>query len=59
VGALSDERSGLSFVIVIKSVVSMYIHIEKENVQELKMFIYNMYKASVSPGSVQQIMPYY
>jgi hypothetical protein len=52
-GALSDEKTGLLFARVTvsstKSVVSMYsLHFIKS--------IYNIYKASVSPGSVQQIM---
>jgi hypothetical protein len=52
--ALSDERTGLSFarvtaVISLLSVCTIYI------------FIYNIYsyRASVSPGSVQQLMPYH
>jgi hypothetical protein len=55
--ALSDEKSGLSFVSI--SLVSQYVH----NVFTLSVFdtvqgcIYNIYKASVSPGSAQQIMP--
>jgi hypothetical protein len=54
-GALSDERTGLSFVRVIvssnMSIVRMY------NILTFHM-LYNIYKAYVSPGSVQQIMPY-
>jgi hypothetical protein len=57
-GALSDEKTGLSFARVAvssnKSVVSMYIFYMLINV-----CIYNIYKTSVSPGSVQQIMPYH
>jgi hypothetical protein len=54
-GALSDERTGLSFAraiaVISLSVCIIYIlHVIK--------FIYNIYKTSVSPGSVQQIMPY-
>jgi hypothetical protein len=58
-GALSDERTGLSLSKVTvssnKSVVSMYnLHLMLFNI-----CIYNIYRASVSPGSVQQIMPYH
>jgi hypothetical protein len=60
-GALSDERMGLSFVsqpISIRSIVSMYnfciLH-----VSHVTGYICNIYKASVSPGSVQNIMPYF
>jgi hypothetical protein len=71
-GALSDERTGLSFARVTvrssKSVVSMYnLHVIKRvyTCTYVYMYvcinvgIYNIYKASESPGSVQQIMPYY
>jgi hypothetical protein len=58
-GALSDERTGPSFVRVIvcsnKSLAIMQniftiLHVIRGN-----KFIYNMYRTSVSPGSVQQI----
>jgi hypothetical protein len=54
-GALSDERAGLSFArlsqqqYVFFSVCTIY--------KFLNVCIYNIYKVSVSPGSVQQIMP--
>jgi hypothetical protein len=54
-GALSDERTGLSFARVTvscnTSVVSMY------NLHAIKC-IYNIYEASVSPGCLQQNMPF-
>jgi hypothetical protein len=46
--ALSDERTGLSFTLY--NVEYIYI---------LGIYIYNVYKTSVSPGSVQQIMAYF
>jgi hypothetical protein len=55
-GALSDERTDLSFarvtaVISLLSVCTIYIlHVIK--------CMYSIYRVSVSPGSVQQIMPY-
>jgi hypothetical protein len=56
-GALSDERTGRSFVsqsIVLRQMsqcTTVYIsHVIK--------YIHNIHNASVSPGSVQQIMPY-
>jgi hypothetical protein len=64
-GALSDERSGVSFVSILSMesiVVSQYLH----NLFTLTIYIlcvrqssamYNIYKASVSSGSVQQIRP--
>jgi hypothetical protein len=51
--ALCDERTGLSFARLSsnKSVVSMYnLHFT---------IICNIYMASVSSGSVEQIMPYH
>jgi hypothetical protein len=55
-GAFSDEMSGLLFARVTvssnKSVVSIYnLHFIKYKC------IQHMYRASVSPGTVQQIMP--
>jgi hypothetical protein len=58
-GALSDERTSLSFARITvssnKSVVSMYnLHVVK------CMYIQHMvYRTSVSSGSVQQIMRYH
>jgi hypothetical protein len=46
-GALSDERTGLSFTMY--NIFTFYMLLHE--------CIYNIYKASVSPGSVQQIMP--
>jgi hypothetical protein len=57
-GALSDERTGLSSASSIRSVVSMY-NFYILHVSHVIEYIYNIYKASVSPGSVQQIMPYF
>jgi hypothetical protein len=58
-GSLSDEKTGLSFtrvtaVISLLSVCTIYEYI----LDITNVYIYNIYKASVSPGSVQQIMPY-
>jgi hypothetical protein len=57
---LSDERAGLSFVMCpclcqfyTYVYISLYVHI-----QGLHILMYNIYMASVSPGFVQQIMPY-
>jgi hypothetical protein len=65
-GALSDERTGLFFVRVTVSSISplsgctIYIlHVIKCIYVRIKVCIYDIYKASISPGSVQQIMPYY
>jgi hypothetical protein len=53
-GSLTDDRTGLSFARVTvssnTSVVGMY------NLHVITC-MYNIYKASVSPGSVQQITP--
>jgi hypothetical protein len=57
-GALSDERSCLSFVNHSQSIVSIYIYLQY-NVTLVSTSMYNFYKTSVSPGSVQQIMPYF
>jgi hypothetical protein len=57
-GALSDERSGLSFVNHSQSIVSIYIYLQF-NATLISTSMYYIYKASVSPGSVQQIMPYF
>jgi hypothetical protein len=55
-GALSDERSGLSFVSLcqysLQWSVSIYIHIY-DKIQYVQYI-----QASFSPGFVQQIMPY-
>jgi hypothetical protein len=53
-GALSDERSGLSFVIVYS--LCQYVHILFTFVMFDMCYIYNIHKAFVSPGSVRQIM---
>jgi hypothetical protein len=64
-GALSDERTGLLFarvtaVVNVLSVCTIYIlHIIKHMYICINICIYNIYKASVSTGSVPQIMPYY
>jgi hypothetical protein len=64
-GALSDERTGLSFarvtVRISKSFVSMYnLHLHVIKSMYICMYVYTIYtRASVSPGSVQQIIPYY
>jgi hypothetical protein len=52
-GALSDERSGLSFVIL-----SIYIKHLRHTSFTAQQFTYNIYRASFSPGSVLQIMLY-
>jgi hypothetical protein len=55
-GVLSDERMGMSFarvtaLISLLSVCTIYIlHVIK--------CMYNIYKGSVSPGSIQHIMPF-
>jgi hypothetical protein len=56
-GALSDERTGLSFarVISLLSVCTIYILL----LLNMYVYIFNIFKASISPGSVQQIMPYH
>jgi hypothetical protein len=50
--ALSGERSGLS-------IMSHYLHkiFTLSVFDTFQGYIYNIYKASLSPGSVQQIMP--
>jgi hypothetical protein len=47
-GAHSDERTGLSFTLY--NIFTFYMLLN-----ECK---YNIYKASVRPGSVQEIVPY-
>jgi hypothetical protein len=51
----SDERTGLSFarVTVSSNVSCQYVQFTFDVIK----CIYNIYKAFVSPGSVQQIMP--
>jgi hypothetical protein len=57
-GALSDERMGLSFVSNNMSVVRIYnIFTFYMLYMLLTVCIYNICKATVSPGSIQQIMP--
>jgi hypothetical protein len=55
-GAFSDERTGLSFVSHSQPIVSIYIYLQL-NLTLISTSMYYIYKASVSPGSVQQIMP--
>jgi hypothetical protein len=62
--ALSDERTGLSFARVtvssLLSVCKVYIlHVIKHIYMyvSINVCIYNIYKASFSADSVQQIMP--
>jgi hypothetical protein len=52
---LSDERTGLSFAIVTVS-SSVCCHCTIYIVHFIEC-IYNIYKAFVSPGSIQQITP--
>jgi hypothetical protein len=58
-GALSDERSGLSFV----SHSHWFLSIVSSKIitilEILTSSMYNIYKASVSTGSVQKTMPYF
>jgi hypothetical protein len=65
-GALSDERTGLSFARVQSAVVSLLsvckiyiLHVIKCVNICIHLCIKNIYKAFVSPGSVEQIMPYF
>jgi hypothetical protein len=81
-GALSDERSGLSFVshslviclcvhLLLTFLCFAHIYLYLYNYMYCIVYVYiyiyiytlyntyNIYKASFSPGSVQQIMPYY
>jgi hypothetical protein len=55
-GALSDERTGLSLARV---TVSSNKYSQFTFYMLLDVFTYNIYKASVSAGSVQQIMTYH
>jgi hypothetical protein len=58
-GVLSDERSGLSFVILsLQQFISIYLKDLSFLCFTVQQSIYNIYKASFSPGSVQQIMLY-
>jgi hypothetical protein len=52
-GALSDERTGLSFARLSQQYVQFAFY------KLLNVCIYNIYKASVSSGPVLQKMPYY
>jgi hypothetical protein len=60
--ALSDERSGLSFDSISLLTVSMYVRY-LHKMFTLSVFntvqdcMYNIYKASFSPGLIQQIIP--
>jgi hypothetical protein len=69
-GAPSDKGTGMSFVrVIVGNNVScqyvQYIQFKCSYIMEGYIYIYiyththNMYKASVSPGSVQQIMLYF
>jgi hypothetical protein len=58
-GALSDDRSGLSFVSQVGS-ISPLSFAQLFTILLLKPNrMYNIYKASVSPGSAQETMPYF
>jgi hypothetical protein len=67
-GALSDERLRLSFVSQ-SLLICLRVHLLVTFLSftylpyiytiHYTIHMYNMYKASFSPGSVQQIMPYY
>jgi hypothetical protein len=60
-GALSDERTGLSFVRVIVCISKSFVIMQKMfTFYMLNMFkIYSIYRASVSPGSAQQVLPHF
>jgi hypothetical protein len=56
-GAPSDERSGLSFVVVIiHPLLVNTVYTDLHVMHMLVTYIYIMYKAYVSPGWEQQIM---
>jgi hypothetical protein len=61
-GALSDERTGLYCVRVGQQQLVGCQYIQLCTIYTLYMLCYeneyNIYKASVSPGSVKQIMPH-
>jgi hypothetical protein len=61
-GALCDKRTGLSLARVTVSSIKFVVvvsYVQFTFYMLLNVCIYNMYKASVSPGSVQHIMPYH
>jgi hypothetical protein len=58
-GAISDEKSGLYFVSQSKVFVSMYIYIYLTFCMFDMCYKYNIYKPFISPGFVQQIIPYW
>jgi hypothetical protein len=58
-GVLSDEWADLSFVRVIVSSNMLVVKMYSIYILHVIECICNIYKASVSPGSVQQIMPYF
>jgi hypothetical protein len=58
-GALSDERTGLSFARLSQQYEVFCRHVQFAFYKLLNVCIYNIYKASVSSGSVQHKMPYH
>jgi hypothetical protein len=58
-GALPDERTGLTLARVTASSNVSCRYVQFAFYMLLNVCIYNIHKASVSPGSVQQIMPYH
>jgi hypothetical protein len=58
-GALSDERTGLSFAWLSQQCEVFCKYVQFAFYKLLNVCIYNIYKAPVSSGSVQQKMPYY
>jgi hypothetical protein len=59
-GALFDESTGLSFArVTVSSNKSVVKYVQFTFYMLLNVCIYNIHKASVSLGSVQQIMPYH
>jgi hypothetical protein len=58
-GALSDERTGLSFSESQSAVISLLSYVKFSFYMLLNVYTIYIYKVSVSPGSVQQIMPYH
>jgi hypothetical protein len=58
-GAFADERTGLSFARLSQQQYVSCQYVQFTCYKLLNVCIYNICKASVSPGSVQQIMPYH
>jgi hypothetical protein len=58
-GDLSDERTGLSFARLSQQYYDPCQYVQFALYKLLSVCIYNIYKAYVSSGSVQQKMPYY